>query len=247
MPHTVRPKLAAKVILIDMDFTITYPTAPPEKALLRGIADDNYYLALLRDVVAEKRGVSNQEALDAILQVVDPEWECLSTILDQIDVTSEEYWRVIEEYNADHLTAYPDAVEMIKTLHARGYAFYTATTNSRMAALSKLAHAGLADMNGSAYFVGFFGGDISEGGKTVATGPRFFATILEKGGFAPQDCLMIGDDPRIDLAGAKGAGIEQVVVPRRDQDEALIVEDDGGIYVKSLMTVPELLGIEIGS
>ena len=234
------PGLTARHVLIDMDFTITWPTAPPDAEWLQGIAGDNYYLALLRDVVARKRGIDRQTARAVIESVVDPYRQCLFTILGEIDVDPADYWREIAAYHAGHLAAYPDAVEMIKVLHAHGYAFYTATTNSRMAALSKLAYAGLADMNGSPYFEGFFGGDICEGGKGT---PVFFETLLQLGGFAPGDCLMIGDDPEQDCAAAKAAGIEQVVLPRRDQAEDIIVEADGGIYVKSLMVVPQLLGI----
>lgn len=234
------PRLKAKHILIDMDFTITYPTAPPGEEFLKGIPDHNYYLAMLRDLVARKRGVSNEAALAVILEVVDPETTCLFGILDQIDIEREAFWNAAREYHDDHLAAYPDAVEMIKMLHAHDYKFFTATTNSRMSSLSKLAHGGLATMDGSPYFTGFFGGDICEGGKM---GPHFFPTILEKGGFAPEDCLMIGDDPLWDLGGAKGVGIDQVVLPRRDQEEELVVEEDGGIYVRSLAIVPRLLGL----
>jgi len=223
-----------------MDFTITYPTAPPGEELLNGIADHNYYLAMLRDLVAEKRGISDEAALAVILEVVDPERQCLFDILELIDIEREALWNAAQDYHDEHLGAYPDAVEMIRTLHACDCKFYTATTNSRMSSLSKLAFCGLATMEGSPYFAGFFGGDICEGGKM---GPHFFPTILEKGGFAPEDCLMIGDDPLWDLAGAKAAGIEQVVLPRRDQGEELAVEEDGGIYVRSLAIVPRLLGL----
>ena len=238
MHETDRPELEARHILIDMDFTITYPTAPPEAELLKGIPGDNYYLALLRSLVACTRGISDEEALAAILEVVDPERTCLFDILDRIGIARKALWDAAMEYHRGHLAAYPDAVEMIRTLHARGFAFYTATTNSRMSALGKLAFAGLSTMDGSPFFAGFFGGDLCEGGKM---GPHFFPAILEKGGFHPKECLMIGDDPEWDLAGARRSGIEQVVLPRRDQEAELIVEDDGGIYVRSLGTVPEIL------
>lgn len=232
------PPLKARHLLIDMDFTITRPTAPPDPQWLGTVAEDNYYLALLRDVVARKRGMGEEAALDTILAVVDPCRQCLFTVLDEIGIERAEYWQEIAAYHATHLAAYPDAVEMIRTLHGRGYSFCTATTNSRMAALSKLAHAGLADADGSAYFSGFFGGDICEGGKGT---PRFFERILEMSGFAPGECLMIGDDPVQDCASARAAGIEQVVLPRRQQSEPWTVEEDGGIYVDSLMVLPQLL------
>ena len=238
MQRQSAPTLAARHLLIDMDFTITRPTAPPDPKWLGEVAGDNYYLALLRDVVARKRGIGDQAALDAILAVVDPHRQCLFTILADIDIARAEYWQEISGYHATHLAAYPDAVEMILALHARGYAFCTATSNSRMAALSKLAHAGLGDSTGSPYFSGFFGGDICEGGKGT---PLFFERILELSGFAPGECLMIGDDPQQDCASARAAGIEQVVLPRRQQTEAWVLEDDGGLYVNSLMLLPELL------
>ena len=33
------PTLKARDVLIDMDYTITYPTAPPEKELLDGLTE----------------------------------------------------------------------------------------------------------------------------------------------------------------------------------------------------------------
>lgn len=232
------PQLAAHHVLIDMDDTITYTTAPPSASLLKGIESGEYFLAILRNLVARKRGISDEAALGVITGACDPSRRCLFTILAEICIEMEEYWGAVLDYHRGHLGAYPDAVEMIRTLHARGFRLCTATTNSRMAALSKLTFAGLADMNDSPYFADFFGGDNCEGGKS---GPQFFRAILERGGFDPSEVLMIGDNPVADLASAKAAGIEQVVLPRRDQPEDLVVEDDGGIYVRSLAIVPDLL------
>ncbi|MFH0963888.1 MAG: HAD family hydrolase [Planctomycetota bacterium] len=242
MPRPPRwPTLSARHVLIDMDYTITYPTSPPEKELLDGLESDSYFLAILRDLLARSRRLSRPAALKMIRSHCDPDSQCLFTILDAIGIAAEEYWQAVLDYHRTHLAAYPDALDMIRELHSRGFRIYTATTNSRMAALSKLACAGLATLHGSPYFSGFFGGDICEGGKS---GPRFFRTILKIGRLAPADCLMVGDDPQMDLASAKAAGIRQVVLPQRNRIEELVVADDGGIYVNSLSVVPKLLRLK---
>ena len=53
---------------------------------------------------------------------------------------------------------------------------------------------------------------------------------------------MVGDDPQRDLAAALAAGIEQVIVVRRDQEQPLVKEADGGLYVQSLELVIEMIG-----
>lgn len=134
---------------------------------------------------------------------------------------------------------YPDAVQTIRELYRRGYRLYPATTNAGCICLAKLRVAGLADQDRSDYFVDLFGGDeVCPGGKT---GPQFFKALLQRIEAAPHDVIMVGDLPHIDLAHAQAAGIQQVVLPRRDQPQDVMIEDDGGIYVRSLTSLLDWL------
>ena len=134
---------------------------------------------------------------------------------------------------------YPDAVETIRELHRRGYRLYPATTNAACVCLDKLGKIGLAESNRCQHFVDLFGGDeVCPGGKTT---PTFFTELLKRIDADPDDVIMVGDLPHIDLAFAQAAGIQQVVLPRRDQAQDVILEPDGGIYVRSLTSLLDWL------
>jgi len=77
--------------------------------------------------------------------------------------------------------------------------------------------------------------------------PEFFALALEAAGVEPPRALMVGDDLRADIAGAKAVGLRAVLVrtgkgggPPLAAGER--VEPDA--VVDSLASVPDLLGIE---
>ena len=227
------PRFVARNVLIDVDDTITVERRTWDEP---GIP--HYFLGVLRDMVAEVRGIPNDEALAEIHAACDVDRVCLSPYIEGLGVPIDAYWARLMQWQEQNVRAYPDAVALIRTLHGRGFRLYTATSNSRFAACAKLSSGGLADREGSPYFAGFFGGDVCEGGKS---GPHFFRAILEAGGFDPADVLMIGDNPVNDLLHARQAGIRQVVVPRRDQGPEWVAEPDGGIYVRSLEWVASVL------
>lgn len=134
---------------------------------------------------------------------------------------------------------YADAIRAIRELRRRGYRIYPATTNAGQVCRIKLGAAGLAEAGRCDYFDDLFGGDeVCPGGKT---GPQFFTALLERIGAAPDQVVMVGDHPRMDLAHARAAGIHQVVLPRRDQEHDVMIEADGGIYVRSLVSLLEML------
>ena len=72
--------------------------------------------------------------------------------------------------------------------------------------------------------------------------PTFFPSFLKAAALNPETTLMVGDDPQRDLAAALAAGIEQGIVVRRDQEQPLVKEADGGLYVQSLELVLEMIG-----
>ncbi len=45
--------------------------------------------------------------------------------------------------------------------------------------------------------------------------PRFFRVVLERMGVAPRDALHVGDRPDMDLAGARAAGVDALLIDRR--------------------------------
>jgi FMN phosphatase YigB (HAD superfamily) len=116
---------------------------------------------------------------------------------------------------------------------------YTATTNPRLIIFAKLSTGGFADKNGSPCLDGAFGGEeVYPGGKAS---PEFYTALLDRTGSDVDSSLMVGDSPEMDLKLAKAAGINQVVLPRRNQQEEYVVEADGGMYIKRLDYILELI------
>jgi len=225
---TTSPRLTAHTLLIDVDETITHTR------------DEVFPGRVLDRLVSESHGIDVAAARDHIRSVCDPETEDVEPHLAALDVTSEEYDQALIDAARQYVEPYADAVTMIRQCHRQGLSLYPATTNGRCVCLAKLAVAGLADASGSRYFVELFGGEqVTPSGKS---GPAFFEALLKRIGADPEDVVMVGDNPQADLAFARGAGIRQVVLPRRMQSEPWEIEPDGGIYVKSLAIVPELLG-----
>ena len=221
------PALGAHTILIDVDETITHTR------------DESFLEHVLRDVVATVHGVDDNEARRRIASVCDPQHEDVEPHLPELEIDPGRYDEALADAARPFVSPYSDAVAMIRTLHDDGFALYPATTNGRCVILAKMAAAGLADDSGCPHFKELFGGSqVEPAGKS---GPAFYHALLRRIGAAPDEVVMVGDNPQADLAFAQSAGIHQVVLPRRDQPDPWVVESDGGIYVKSLALVPQMV------
>ena len=224
------PRFAANCVLFDIDDTITY---------LIGRSERNCFLETLCDLVVEAQGVSRDEAHEAILARLDPERESLGPHIEPLGVSFDVYWTTLVSRLRKQVAVHSDAADAIRELRRNGFRLYTATTNARLACLAKLAVGGLADRIGSPFFDDLFGGsEVTPDGKS---GPSFFRAILERIDAEAREVVVVGDSPRADLGYARAAGIEQVILPRRDQDADWIREPDGGVYVKSLRIVAEMV------
>lgn len=219
-----QPRLHASVVLFDLDDTL----------VANGVGDDagDPFIAELTALVRRARGVTTAEAAARVRAQTQANAPDLETCLDRLGVDRARFVEAMIHRLRPRVRAFPDGVEAVRALHRRGYRLFPATTNGRIACLAKLALAGLGDAAGSEHFGDLFGGaEVTPEGKTTA---RFYKALLGRIGATPDQVVMVGDDPVSDLALARAAGIEQVVLPRRDQHESCIVGDDGGIYVRRL-------------
>jgi len=113
------------------------------------------------------------------------------------------------------------------------------TTNSNLICRAKLAVAGLGGYEGSPCFVQLVGGsEVHPAGKST---PAFYENLLRIAETSPREVVHVGDDPHLDLALARAAGITQVVLPAREQEQDWVAGDDGGVYVKSLCLLPGMV------
>lgn len=221
------PRLSARAVLVDVDETITH------------IRDEGYMFGVLFESVAEARNVDLEAAQQVVREVFDPQQEDPDRHLDALGVDRRRFRERLVERARALVEPYADAVAMLRALRARGFELYPATSNGSTSCLTKLSVAGLADPSGLSCFDELFGGsEVSPAGKT---GPDFYRALLGRIGAVPEDVVMVGDDPLRDLADARGAGIEQVVLPRRGQASDWVLENDGGLYLRSLETLPSLL------
>jgi FMN phosphatase YigB (HAD superfamily) len=219
-----------KTIFVDIDTTLTDPI--PE--LVGSVQIDPF-----AGLVAEINGISYNAAAEQIAEVIADIGNLTGLtfpfgILNKFGITDEQFWQEYAEYARNRLFMHSDAKDFLIGLKERfpKIKVYTATTNPQLIIYSKLAVSGLADKNGSPYLDGAFGGEeVYRGGKAC---PEFFTALLELTGADPQTTLMVGDSPEMDLNLAKAAGIDQVVLVRRDQKKEWIKEEDGGLYLKRL-------------
>ena len=223
------PRLAANTALIDMDGTLT-----PTEDL------GDYLVKVLYEMVAQKRSLSGSEAEKLVRSVFIPSEEPItSAYLDALQINFDEYWQALMCWQKEHFSAFEDAVEMIRSLQAMDVRMYPATTNSSLACRAKLAVAGLADQFSCTYFTELFGGsEVCPEGKSS---PEFFRALLEKTRCQAGDVVVIGDKLDADFQYAREAGIEQVVIVRRDQPQQWTRDPGGPVFVKSLMLVPKML------
>lgn len=229
--------LNIKTVFVDIDTTLTDPRP--------GTASDPQSDPLTK-LVAKNNGITMDEAIcwkrkaeNTVSDMVGHFWPF--GILGQLNVSEDELWEAYESDAKEKLFMHPDAKTFLVGLKERWplLKVHTATTNPRLIIYAKLALAGLAGQDGSPYLDCAFGGEeIYPGGKTCS---EFYTALLKRTDSNPETTLMVGDCPKMDLALAKAAGIDQVAISRRDQEEDWVYEPDGGLYVKRLDYILDLI------
>ncbi|MHC4873027.1 MAG: HAD family hydrolase [Planctomycetota bacterium] len=227
----VETKTKITDVLIDVDGTITGTKMDLRK-------DTSSCLEILVKEVMEKHRLDKDSSLELISSKGSPETECIFNITDRLDIQKSDYWNKLQKNIAEVTEVEPDAAFFIKFLLENNIPLYSATTNSRMMTLLKLSIGGLADIDGSKYFKGYFGGD-TFGDPKGKFSDKFYTDIIKTGNFDSESILMVGDDPQWDLEMALKAGINNIVIVDRTMPSDIEYKNEG-IYVNSLAQVPEL-------
>ena len=100
-------------------------------------------------------------------------------------------------------SAFPGAVEAIRTLHARGFTLHTASGESSRELAGYLEAMGVRDCFGR-----LFGPDLID---THKAGPGFYTCLLADAGVAPEAALVVDDNPMV-LRWATQVGAKTVLV-----------------------------------
>ena len=113
-----------------------------------------------------------------------------------------------------HLRLYAGARELLDGLRASGRRVFLLSNAQSLFTRPELELLGLADAFDGVY--------LSSEAGCKKPDPRFFRLLLERERLAAADCLMIGNDPRCDGAGARAVGMETWIirsaVPPRDAE-----------------------------
>jgi FMN phosphatase YigB (HAD superfamily) len=215
-------------IFIDMDETICGFKSPKAKNKVEKICP-------VRSFFAKNRLIFPEE-----IDSTDPYSFWPEKILKKANVCFDDFWIFLKAHYANSVFIYKDAIKLLEYLKTKDYIkVYPATTNPKLIILAKLAIEGFGDQNKSDFFEALFGGEeVIAGGKSSSV---FYKALLEKSNTSATTTMMIGDHEKYDLQFAREAGINKVILPRRNQAEDIIHANNGGIYVNSLEHVIQLL------
>ncbi len=99
---------------------------------------------------------------------------------------------------------FPDTLTVLDYLKDKGYTMHLITNGFEKTQHSKLEYSGIAS-----YFVEVI---TSEGSNSLKPHKEIFDYALAKAKTIATDSIMIGDDPEVDIKGAKNAGLDQIYV-----------------------------------
>lgn len=99
---------------------------------------------------------------------------------------------------------FPDTLTVLDYLKDKGYTMHLITNGFEKTQHSKLEYSGIAS-----YFVEVI---TSEGSNSLKPHKEIFDYALTKAKTIATDSIMIGDDPEVDIKGAKNAGLDQIYV-----------------------------------
>ena len=111
---------------------------------------------------------------------------------------------VFRRASTTRLRAYSGAIELLNALRSKGRQVILLSNAQRLFTLPELEQLGLAGCFDEIFLSSDWG--------CRKPDPAFFRLPLESRGLAPGDCLMIGNDPVCDVAGAAGAGMDSVYI-----------------------------------
>ena len=75
----------------------------------------------------------------------------------------------------------------------------------------------------------------------IKPAPEIFQQVLDRWRLAPKSCVMVGDDPRADIAGARAAGLRSILVRLTPDAPVPAPDSPPDAVVTELLEVPEIL------
>ncbi len=113
--------------------------------------------------------------------------------------------RLGDEYlrlTSDGMALMPHAIEVLSRLKAAGYGLHIVSNGFREVQYRKIAHSGLGR-----FLTGIF---LSDEIGCMKPHKPFFDHVMARLATTPDRCVLVGDSPESDIAGAVGAGIRPI-------------------------------------
>ena len=164
-----------------------------------------------------------------------PRRELFARTLAQFELPLDTAETLLSDYRAGFPSAcvlFPDAARILASLRASGLKLGLITNGSVRMQSRKLDRLDLAPAFDTIL--------ISDAEGISKPDPRIFHRAMERLNVTPARSAFVGDHPVVDVAGARGAGMQAIW--RRDPGVSMMVEADA--VIEELSDLPSVLGLE---
>lgn len=124
-----------------------------------------------------------------------------------LGLTEEETYRRFNAYMGQAVTLYDDTLEVLDALKERGYVLCAATNGLARVQKPRVLALGRMDRLFCSEELGL-----------VKPMREFFERVLQETGVRPEQCIMVGDSLRSDIAGAQSVGIKSIWINREERE-----------------------------
>ena len=164
------------------------------------------YLSMVRE---------EEEKLAALSGSAYPEIQLESVFLRLLERPADDAWvkataTMFRVLSRDRLRCFEGVPEMLRSRRKQGKRVYLLSNAQSVFTMPEMKQCGIADC-----FDDIF---ISSDRGIKKPEPRFLAELMEKHAMAPDETVMIGNDPYTDMAVAKACGIRGILVSSDGSD-----------------------------
>ncbi len=189
--------------------------SPDETMKLHREIMDEQMEELGRTAASHSRMIRCQRMLERLEKPLFPHAQAMCRI----------YWETL----FDHMEIEQGAAELLRALSLYGIKVGVGTNMTAWVQFEKINRLKLGPYISSMV--------TSEEAGAEKPDLKFFLYVLKKMGCLPEECLFIGDDPRLDYLGAKAAGLKAAWYTRRADDANGYVKRDKKLEEKVEMRI----------
>ncbi|HLN73908.1 MAG: YjjG family noncanonical pyrimidine nucleotidase [Methylococcaceae bacterium] len=199
-------------LFFDLDNTLWDFSTNAKAALLQTLQDLNYIhqISSFEDYFLVYEEINDSLWVDYRAKKVTKQFlivERFSRSLTSFNITNQD-WEAINRYYLECMgnqtALFPQTIETLDYLKAKGYQMYIITNGFKEVQYDKLQNSGIAS-----YFDRVF---VSEELQTAKPHRQIFEHALKSSNAAKKKSIMIGDSWEIDIEGAAAFGMDQIMI-----------------------------------